>query len=80
MYFGDNQFGNQIVPMGLGGAGGGVLYVTVAVPHSLLIDLDKMNQNLFSLGDLYFGDNQFGNQIVPMGLGGAGVGLLYLHS
>ena len=36
--------------------------------------------NLLSIGQLYFGDNQFGNQVVPMGLGGAGGGLLYLHS
>ena len=32
------------------------------------------------LGKLYFGDNEYGNQIVPMGLGGAGGGLLYIHS
>ena len=42
--------------------------------------LIKLIKSFFSIGDLYFGDNQFGNQIVPMGLGGAGGGLLYLHS
>ena len=35
MYFGDNEFGNQIVPMGLGGAGGGLLYL-----HSRHVDID----------------------------------------
>ena len=31
-------------------------------------------------GQLYFGDEAYGNRIVPKGLGGAGGGLLYLNS
>ena len=33
-----------------------------------------------SSGKLYFGDKSYGNQIVPMGLGGSGGGRLTVHS
>ena len=49
--------------------------------NDIILVITKLKSSfLSSSGKLYFGDNRYGNQIVPMGLGGPGGGRLTVNS